>query len=222
MSFTHIDTTRGGDWSASCAPHVYILRSEDAYYSNRTEAADAAITALDSALGSISGYSVHEYDTDCHVDNMYDNMTILNELRNWRDINGFTSDAVYVLVHRANSENPGASVRGPAWSEPADVHVSATEGNLTVSTAHEIAHALIDIGNCTEVQSLTDDPDNEHELGAERNGKWTPFGGSDVGPNGSCTASSANGRTLLYSNCTQQAMEYSANHVLNGHLGDSC
>lgn len=222
MSYTYIDSTRGGDWSADCAPVVYILKSSQASGGERAEAANAAVTSLDDSLGYISGYNIHEYNTDCYVDNLYYNSDILNELIDWRNANGFTNDAVHVLVHRAESENPGATYGGVAWTEPTDVHASTTVGDPPTTTSHEIAHAFIDIANCSYVQSMTDDPDNEHELGAERNGKWTPFGGPDPGPNGTCSASSASGRGLLYTTCTRKAMEDTANHVFTGHLEDIC
>jgi len=222
MSYTYIDSTRGGDWSDNCAADVYILQSKGAYNGDRSDAADAAVTSLDDSLGYINGYNVHEYTTDCDVSNLFYNSDILNELIDWRKNNGFTNDAVYVLVHRVDSEDPGATYGGVAWKEPTDVHASAEVGNPPRTTSHETAHAHIDGGNCSEVQDLMGNSDSEHALGTERNGKYTPFGGDKWLDKGSCTASSASGDTLLYSYCTRQSMKYTANHVFNGHLEDTC
>lgn len=234
MGYTYIDSTRAGDWSANCAPDVYVLETVNSWDGDRTVVRDALVSSLDDTLdsGYIKGYNVHEYSTDLWLDCSGSNADLLVDIGDWRSSNGFTSDGTYIGLHRCSSDdlNPGASW-GDAWSEPADVHVSFAEGSPKTTTVHETAHCLIN-HNCSNVQNFMEKTDgnwDEHTLGTVLNeggiDKYTPFGGANPGERGTCSVSDASGvndRTLTYSYCTKQSIEYSANHSFSGHLEDAC
>lgn len=230
MSYTYITSTSGGDTGANCRPIVYVLRTQSGYSSDRSDAADGVAASLAGALneGFIKGYIVYEYDISLSFDC---SNALLPQLQTWRGNNGFTSDAVYLAVHRCDTNNPGVSDGNNAWSSPSDVHAKANRSSTAEfknTASHEVMHSYV-VHECDDINGMTTSSGHEHDLGTiiDPNGseEYTPFGGSESVEHGTCSV--ANGGTIdnltqELSTCTKQSLKYSANHTFNGHLEDAC
>lgn len=219
MANTYIRSTREGDYLSDYSPQVYILKSPPVSSTDRTIIANAVYTALGDTynLGQIDGYQVHEYDVQCYVDDKTSNSGILSRLQSFRQNYGFTADASYIILHSSGKTNPGASDGRTIWTGASDCHVDMTKGSPQKSAPHEVAHALLESDNCSEVSKYVTDPDNEHQLGDTRQGKYTPFNGDNVAGQGTCTGSYTGGNILKYSSCTRQSARNYADHSYGKH-----
>lgn len=238
MSYTHRGTTTSGDTSATCVPEVFVLKTVSGTDSDRTTARDALSDTLSDAYssGHISGYKIHEYDTDMCIDpnsdpdvcgSDDDNDSVMKQITDWREANGFTGSGHYIAVNRRDTQFPGATT-GLAWDEPANTQVSFIKGSPPVSTSHEMLHAFI-TGQCDEVNKYIsrtgdDGAPNEHDLGStikvNSDMLHTPFGGSDASEHGSCSVSDSSvgeGRTLKLTSCSGWSLHYTAEHVFTSH-----
>lgn len=241
MSYTYLGTTSSGTTDKNCTVVVYLLQASSGYRSNMTTARDALRESLGDAYSSgfISGYEIHEYDTDGTL-TINPSGAPLQQINEWRDTNGFTENANYIGIHRKSTNSPGATGGGLAWEQPVPTQISFVKGNPSVSAPHECMHAYIQ-GTCDYIwnsmiyRSDDNGSPNEHDLGSTINLSGTmlhtPFGGAGASvpsEHGRCSVSDAsvgNGRTQKLSTCTKKALQYSAQHVFTDHSsipGDIC
>jgi hypothetical protein len=183
----------------------------------------------------IHGYVVKSYNTR-HDPTCPDEL--LPEFETWRNNHGYTERGVHLLVNSCPQDTvvPGTSDGDPAFTTDSDAHASTYENSRSLdpfrgTSMMEPLHSWVSSDCADYVQPMMakeQDGDgwNEHTLGTVvEEGYWnirynTPMAGGDYSvKNGSCNddGGTANNETSTISRCSEDALEYSAEHQHGFH-----
>jgi hypothetical protein len=218
-----INSFEYGDPNAYDSVNIEIYKptyvdSEHRYWA-RLGAQDVFGQATDD--GYISGYEITEWNiddfsVDCDGD-------ILTQWDDYRTNQGWTADGSHFIAVNCSGSPAGKASAGDSWKTDRSCYAK-TYGNdkdklpFKHTSAHEMLHNYLSSLACDEVQTLTGSDNSEHSLGDVFyvNGEYleSPMAGKNHWDDGECKyyGDSYDGQTMTLSSCTEQALEYSAEH----------